>query len=276
MTALVVGWGSGPWGSSGWGGFGVSTSSVGTMSLVSADAISERQVQVLLSAPPLSNSTIAVGDALNPKTWSVKRLDSGAELVVLATRMIGVQTVELYTLTKFAASLIQHRVDASNLLDASGAPIGLPDTVDFPGCKLQPLTAIPQSLSDFANTPISDTGFGGTLTVGSSGDYLHDSGQLFLRKLVIRRLTTTPNEFFYLTGYGLGIRVKEPLREADVPKLQAAAQLQLMQEPEFSSVRVSVSLTANGTMFLGVAATMRLDNSQVKVQIPVTANLVSL
>lgn len=266
----TYGWGASPWGS-GMGGGGGSP-----MSIVDAYAVSERQVQVVLSSAPRAVSTIGVGDALNPLTWSVKRIDTGEELVVLAVRMLDTMTAELYTLHKFYPALVEHRVSAPTLLNAGGGPIIPPTQDDFPGCFAEPHADVKQGISDFVNMPVSDQDFGGVLVVDSSGDYAHQSGVPLLMKLVIRRLVTAQTEFFYLDDYGLGLRVKETLRYSDIPKVQAAAQLQLLQEPEFATVAVALVLKNSGVLYIGVHAVLRKDNSQVSVNIPVPTNLVAL
>lgn len=266
---IVYGWGASPWGSGMGGG-------VGAMSILDAYAISERQLILDLSAAPRAFSTIGVGDALNPLTWSVKRLDTNAELVVLSTRMVTSTQVELYTLTKFSPMLISHRVTAIGLLDSAGAQLAPPNTWDWTGCQKDVPAEIVGGLSDFANKPTNDQSFTGVILVDSSGDYAHDSGQTMLRKLVMRRLIMAPGEFFFLDQYGLGLRVKETLRDSDIPKLQAAAQGQLLREPEFSRVSVQMSLTTDGVLNVKVTAVLRQDNSQVRVNVPVPTSLVAL
>lgn len=274
MTIIQVGWGEESWGEGPWGSSGATT--LGSLFMLAADAVSERQVQVLLSAPPLEQSTIGVGDALNPLTWQVTRLDTGENLVVLAARPIGQTIVELYLLHKLASGLIRHRVRSTTLEDASGSPIVPPTSVDFPGCLKDVPALVPQGISDIANIPISGDQFGGTLIIDSSGDYAHDTGEAFLEKLIIRRLTTSPSEFFYLNTYGLGLRTKEPLRTSDIPKLQAQAQSQLLQEPEFLDVVVQVVLTSDNVLKLRVQATLKQNQQQVSTTIPVPSSLVSL
>lgn len=264
------GWGSGGWGGMGWGGGG------GSLAIVAANAISERQVQVELTTEPLHVSTIGLGDALNPLTWSVVNDATGEELVVIGARMIDTTLVELYTLVKFGASLIDHTVSSSTLLDSNGSPIVSPTSVDFLGCLKGVPSEIPDDQVDLANLQVSPDTLAGVLRIGSDGDYVHQSGEELLQKLIIRRLTTTPNEFFYLPTYGLGLRVKEPFYLTDMPKLQSAAQLQLSQEPEISEVRVQASISSNGILLLGVRARLRKTNQQVRTTIPIPTNLVEL
>lgn len=274
MTVIQVGWGEESWGEGPWGSSGATI--LGSLFMLAADAVSERQVHVLLSAPPLANSPIAVGDALNPLTWQVTRLDTGEDLVVLAARPIGSTIVELYLLHKLASGLIRHRVRSTTLEDPNGSPIVPPTSVDFPGCLKDVPALVPQGISDIANTPISPDQFGGILTIDSSGDYAHDTGEAFLGKLILRRLTTSPNEYFYMANYGLGIQQKQPLKISDIPKLQAAAQQQLLQEPEFLNTRVQIVLTSENILYLQVQATLRQNNQQVSTRVPLPSSLVSL
>lgn len=262
----MSGWGSGGWGSGG-GGLG--------MHFTAAYAVSERQVRVKLNAQPMALSTIATGDALNPKTWTLVRNDTGESLIPMAVGVIDAYTVEIYLLKKLPPFLVLETVAAVGLLDASGASVISPYSAVINGCIRAPIAQVPDGMVDFANIPISEDQIGGVLTVGSSGDYETQSGDDFLRKLVFRRLTVAPNEFFYLAEYGLGLRIKEPFFTQDLAKLQAAAQLQLLQEPEFATVRVRVTLTSDDVLYLHVTVTLRATNRQVKLSIPAQVNLVT-
>jgi hypothetical protein len=249
-----------------------------TLYVVQAIAIGDRVVLVELSKPPRALSTIGQGDALNPRTWHVQRLDTGAELTVLGVLPVTLGTVfQLYTLKKFAAALIKHRVSAPTLVDPNGNLITSPDHADFDGCEASVPAEVEGGLVDLASIQTAPDSFAATLRVLPGGDYATESGMSLLRKLVIRRLTTAPNEFFFLDpSYGLGLRVKEPLRVADLNLLRAEAIRQLQQEPEFGTVDVQLSLGSNGVLTVEVRATLARTNGQVQISIPVPTTFVQL
>lgn len=274
----MPGWGSGGYGGSPWG-----LGSGGPLFAVSALVTSERTVVVELSDTPRANSPVGDGDALNPNTWYVDVLDSDGNversLLVLAVRLYsGTTQFELYTLDKFEPSTITHRVGSDTLVDPGGVLITLPKYVDFLGCVAAQIPAANRGLVDVANpqTGAMDEG-GGTLIVGSDGDYANESGIDLYRKLIIRRLTTTPGDFFYFDPtYGLGLRVKEPLGISDIPKLKAEVERQLKREPEFAAVQASITITPNGVMTITVRVQLTASGALLAIPIQVPTSLVQL
>ncbi len=255
-------WGEGPWGG---GSF-----SIGMMSMSAAYAVGEQVLHVELTAEPLHLSTIQVGDALNPQTWAVINTDTSEDLIVVGTTMVDATTVEIYTLKKFQSQLVTHLVSAPGLLDSSESLIASPSSMTFGGCVAASVLSAPAALSDITNV-ISYGSPAGIIEVGSAGDYTRQSGTPMLQKLIVRRLITAPGEFFYLSGYGLGINEKELLLTSDVAKLQAAAQLQLQNEPELSNAKVQVVLTNDNRLYIKVTGIIAQTQQQVQITIPVTA-----
>ncbi len=261
------GWGLGPWGLGPWGFEGASG-----LTIESVTAFTERSVVVQLSKAPRHMSTIVVGDALNPKTWTVTDRDSGASLLVLAVRDTGSGSAfELFLLEKLSSSLVSMRVGSTTLVDTSGALIDPPFFFDTPGCKAPSVSRSPVALVDVANVPASPDLLSGTLLVGTDGDYLVQSGSDFLRKLIIRRITTTPGDFTFLPSYGVGLASKEPIPASDMVKLQAALELQITREPEIAKAKVVLTLTPDSVLTIQVAAVLSKTNQQVVVSIPVTS-----
>jgi hypothetical protein len=265
------------WGLSPYGLFPYGFGPAGTLSITQAYATSERTVRVVLSIAPRAVSPLDTGDALNPKTWQVTRSDSGAQLLVLAAAQISTTVFDLYTLDKLGHALIQHAVSSTTLVDSSGGPITPPTSAAFAGCAFVPVTRAPTALLDLRNVSTSETSIGGVYEVGSDGDYTVHGGVEFLRKLIIRRLVTMPGEFFYLnSAYGIGFRVKEPLPGNDLIKLQVAIQQQLLREPEFLRVAVSLSLSGDNVLTIQVSAVLRRSNEEVVIPITAPGALVSL
>lgn len=264
------------WGLSSFGLFSYGMGPPGSLYLVGAYPLSERTLRVFLSVKAKADSTIDAGDALNPKTWTVTRDDTGAQLLVLAVARVDDTTFDLYMLDKLQPSLIEHTVETTTLLAATGGLIVAPTDVPFVGCSYAAPARSPVALVDLRNVPNNETDIGGIYEVGSDGDYVTHSGAEFLKKLIIRRLVTLPGEFFFLTEYGIGFRVKEPLPGNDLVQLAAAIELQLLKEPEFSKVGVGLALSGDNVLTIQVAAVLRRSNEQVVIPITVPGALVSL
>jgi hypothetical protein len=76
-------------------------------------------------------------------------------------------------------------------------------------------------------------------------------------KLLLRRLTTSPGAFAHLdpASYGVGLRSKEPLPSADLFRLRALIQQQVMREPEIESASVQLTLdSSTGTLLVELRA----------------------
>lgn len=266
-----MGWGGPTWGSL-WGG-GMSP----TLSIVKAIAIGDRIALVELSRPPRAKSTIGAGDALNPRSWRISRSDTGQQLIVEAVAAVTLGYIfQLYTLKKFGSTLINHLVLSTSLVDPNGVLIQPPNNQAFIGCIDSIAEGTPGGLVDIASIQSDPTSFSATMRVNPGGDYATQTGIELLKKLVIRRLTTSPNEFFFLDNYGLGLRVKEPLRLNDMAKMRIEAINQLQQEPEFSSVDVALSLSTKNVLTINVRATLAANNQQVDIPIPVPVNLMQI
>jgi len=120
--------GGGPWGLGGWGGGGGAA-----LYVAGAYAVSNRTIRVILSTAPLAASPYGVGDALNPETWVVTRLDTDAVLTVLQTASDGGTAWDLTFLLPLPQFAIVVKVDAGALLDAGGGAILPPSVAECPG-----------------------------------------------------------------------------------------------------------------------------------------------
>lgn len=263
----MPGWGLGGWGLGSWG-FGLGPFS---LFIANAYASSTRSIHVTLSQPA------DLASALSPTSWTIQRLDTGEFLTVI-TVVAGAlnQEFDVYTIERFPAYPNQLQIRGDGLLSASLSPIvppkfavvyGLANSVSVNSVKVVDLENPQYELPDRV---------AGTLRVDSSGDYVDHSGVPFLRKLVIRRLMTTPGDFFHLPDYGIGIRLKEPLPMNDLVKLRTEIQRQVLLEPEFDSAQVSVSLATNGVLTITVKAVLSTTQQEVVIPIEVPQSLVSL
>lgn len=254
-----------PYGTGGWGDTEYGVGSPSDLYVVRADASSERTVVVEMSEDVVATTPIAVGDALNPASWTVEELDSSLAVVrtfmVLAVKIYLADTkFELYTLEKFARYPVTHRVTINNLRAQSGTPIGVPTNALFPGVIAGRQTADAlQNVRDIRNAPFMDaTAVGGTMTHGASGDYETEGGVALIKKMVIRRLVSEPNGFFHLPStFGLGLQLKEPLLVRDMGRLKTDVERQTVQEPEVDTARARVNLLPSGTVYVTVDGKLR-------------------
>lgn len=271
------GFGLMPWGLDEWG---LGDSIIAPATFDRATPWSIREVDVVFTADVIATSRLGAGDALNVKTWSVERLDSlGA--TEHSYRVLGVTAVEgasvfrLLVLGEWGPWAQTHRVRAYGIVDLYGAPV-TPFEQEFAGLAAAPdaVSTRQNTVWDLRNDPytLGDGGtFGGVLQVSSAGDYATQSGPELLRKLIIRRLTTVPGAFFYLPAYGVGVRLKEQLRESDLATLHAHVKREVLAEPDVDRATVHLALGDDGVLAVVIAATMRSTSEVVSVEFTATA-----
>ena len=232
--------------------------SVGTsIFLAGAWAISTHGVRVITSSIPKALSAFAVGDALNPATWTVARLDSGDFFTVLGVSRVDQQTFDLALLEPLGNHFVTHQVGSTTLLAAAGFLITHPRAVDFMGVveSLDPTQAVELERlhdRDLKNPPIQLElgGFAGTLVIGSDGDYETEDGIPLLEKLIVRRLTTPKGAFRHLPNYGLGLAIKEPIPGGDLPRFKAEIERTVAEEPDVETVRCALLLDRSNTLLV--------------------------
>jgi hypothetical protein len=279
---LQLGWGLDPYGT---GGFGSAPSVVG-VSFVSAVALSTNEVRVTLSAEPLHTVSVGEGDAFNPNTWTVQRLDTLEFFNVVRVDEISPTVYKLTVLQPFGSALVAHQVSSATLRDAGGGILLPPRKANFAGALAEE-TATPDAklasqnaqVRDVANPPLPVSApdlIGGTLVVGASGDYENVSGSDLLRKLIIRRLITMPGDFFHLPDYGIGLRVKEPIPSGDLVKLKADIDQQVLAEPEVNNVNTFLSLTTDNVLYVQVRAQLKNTGQQIEIGVPIPTSGVVL
>lgn len=95
----------------------------------------------------------------------------------------------------------------------------------------------------------------GTLQLSATGDYANETGIPYLRKRVVRRLTTLVDSFVDLPGYGLGLRLKRILKPSEQLRLQGDAIRQVKQERDVASASVGISQPKPGRVLFAVKLT---------------------
>jgi len=268
----MAGFGGSSWGSSPWGGGALS------ISIESAEAKAKRLVRVHLTGAAKVVSEYAPGDATNPNTWRVVRLDTGLPLTVIIAVAVDARTVDLTTIEDLGGAVVTHRVETSSLRSSVGALVEPPKSADFQGIGTQAeadAAQAPSGVLDLHNPPTPYNPVGGTLVVGADGDYKMVGGDELLRKLILRRLTTRRGGFRHLPEYGLGIRLKEPL-PGELVKLRAAIEREVKREPEVVAASASLSLRSNGVLTVSVRARTRGGSGALEVSLDVPPDVLSM
>lgn len=222
------------------------------LAVVSAIAVATNRVRVILATAPLAQSVTTPGDALNPSSWQISRVDTGGGFTTMSVAQIDKVTFDVTIYERFASYLVQHQVAAYALLDPFGRYISGATTATFQGVVANVSATMGARtaaggyvLTDIANPPTpargNNTG-GGVRVISAGGDFSSESGNALLKKLIIRRLTTAPGGFFHLPTYGVGLGVKEKIRAVDIVALRKRIQDQVSLEPEVQSVKASVMI----------------------------------
>lgn len=267
----MSGWGTNGWGLGLWGGGGAGSAHVSF-----ATVVAENAVRVYLSAPVKANSPYAIGDALNPNTWTAMRVAPAQAFTVVAVSAVDPsnQVFDVQTFELFAGQTTTYKVECSGLLDATGAPIVPPRFATFSG--VVPQVNPPGGVQldgpvDLINFPTPRNPLGGTLQINSSGDYTTMQGRELLKKLIYRRLTTQPGEFAHLPRYGLGVIEKATTTPGALIKLRAEIERQTLLEPEVAQATASVTLSPDGVLLIKVQATLRADGATLNVGLQLPA-----
>lgn len=229
--------------------------------VVGAVAVTRRQVQVTFSVAALTVSGFGSVDALNPVHWTVTRLDTGEVLPVGAVRIINASTVELWLLTPLGGFNITHQVMVAGIESAAFGPIEFPVSALFPGVQdsfvaVGPRPQRPRQV-DLKATPQVPGDITNSLIV-TGGDYATEQGLELLRKCILRRLTTPLGSFFHLPNYGVGIGPKTKFTPADLRRIKAQIELQVLREPEVEAAQASLTLSPSvGSLTVQVLAQTR-------------------
>mgnify|MGYP001205205386 CR=1 FL=1 len=89
-------------------------------------------------------------------------------------------------------------------------------------------------------------------------------GAALLRKLIIRRLTTTPGDFFHLPKYGVGLKVKQPIPAGNLVRFRTLVERELLLEPDLAQVAVAITQSSN-ILTIQVRAVLTKSGQQVSV-----------
>lgn len=273
----MSGWGLEPWGLGPWG-LGLTPLSIGY-----AYAAGDRFVRLKLTTAPLESASTVPGSVFNPKTWAIQTPGTGRVLTVLSVAKVDALTYDILTLEQFDDHYVTMAVGSSTLKDSTGAPAGLL-TFGYKGVRLEK-TSTPQkrvtsrgfALKDLANPPTPNSPVGGTLEITSNGDYKSVEGPQLLRKLILRRLSSKPGDFFHLPEYGIGLREKEPLPVNDLILLKKQIEMQIALEPDVEAAKVRLAYDyAASSLLVGMQVKMAKTGQQIEYALPIPTGAVQV
>ena len=271
----MAGWGSGSWGISPWG---TGAGSVPALSVSYAFASAKNRAIVAVTLTPRNTNAANPGDALNPATWEIKRLDTGAVFTILSVSGLTATTYELTLLEELGDSTVTHQARAVSLVDSLGNAAVPPLTAQFKGLHTSLGGDTPDArrddLIDLRYYQVSRNPIGGTLNIGSDGDYQVMGGKELVRKLVIRRLLTRPGEFFHLPNYGFDFGIKDVVPSTELLRVRKSILEGVLEEPEVSDAGVALKLDgANGILTVQIRAVLQPagETLEINTELPIGA-----
>jgi hypothetical protein len=242
-----------------------------------AFASAQNRVTVVLTAEPQHTSALAPGDALNVASWRLERLDSGAVFTNVSVTEVNATTYELTVLEPLGDLTVTHRITAVALVDVSGNAAVPPLSAEFNGILAQAGGDAPtrdDDVVDLRYYHVSRNPIGGTLNIGSDGDYQVMGGVELVRKLIIRRLTTQPGGFFHMPDYGFPYTPKNVVRPVELIKLRASLREAILREPEVADAGVALTLDpAEGILTVEVRAQLQAagETLEINTELPLGA-----
>lgn len=217
-------------------------------------------VDVTFGGIPKSFDDAAADDALNPANYTLEREAEGP----FDSRLPFVQDIE-----ELSQSVMRVHFDAELQAGASyilrvsptvRSLAGLPMSAACAFATLIGLTpgpeprvfGIEEQATDIANVPANAAELAGTYQIGPTGDLVNHSGLAYLRKRILRRLTTSEGGFFHLPGYGLNPGLKKRLTPSVLGRLRSKAEAQVRAEPDVLAAAVKVTRLAPSVIMVSI------------------------
>ena len=274
-------------GSYGSGGFGSLPYGAGsTVHIGTAAAVARNAVRVAFEGTPEMDDPATSWDALNPGNWTLQPyipFDATVRLAVFV-EPASQDSVIVYFDGPLDPS-VEYAIVVSDRLRSS-----LGDTIpQAPECRtayfvslgeqhVANTAAVAQAIDgavDLANPQTQGDAPGDRAPLGTfqrtpQGDFAAEAGRVYLRKRVIRRLTTSVGAFFHLPRYGVGQKLKTLVRPDQIRRLAAEAQRQLRSEPDVVSATVTARQDPDSAELVFVDAKVRdRFGNAVEVAVPV-------
>lgn len=255
----------GSYGTSTWGGLSIATS------IVRAYALGPKLILVEFDNPPTAVSRFIVGDTLNPFSWTVTNRATGDTLLVCGVEQQTTTQFRVQVTDEMGDQSTTHRIQATGIRSLSGVLLLPPRYVDFLGVTTE-AGAFPISRrrpTDLRAAPASGNLAWAGLVVGANGDYMRESGVALARKLIYRRIVTPRGGFIRWKTFGLGLGSKNYYNPAALIQLRAEIIRELEKEPDFSDIRVTLTLKPTGVLEVSVSVQIPGHAQAVLVVFPV-------
>ena len=242
------------------------------VAVVGVAQYSLNSVDVGFNTFPLTFDEFTDGDALNPSTYTISRTDGEDAPFILSVECVGPGVIRIYVDAIFVEG-VEYTVTVSGVTSAAGETLGPANSGSFEGIGRGVATSIidpSEPRTDILNAVGADSIEDG-LRYDPSGDLANQSGRSYLRKRLLRRITTVMGGFFHLPGYGAGQRLKTRISGSKVARMEKQIQAQCEQEPDVRSV--SVSATIRSASIVRVVVTVldaEGDSFKVSTQVDLT------
>lgn len=225
-------------------------------------------------------------DALTPGNYTVVPIlpPDAITRLVISVESINNSAVLLLLDGVLPEDSIYSVVMADTVVDVNGALLAcLVDAFR----TLSPAEVQPSASTDLANpsflkdADLVDPPPLGTLQITDRGDIGLDTGVPYLRKRVLRRVTTAFGGFFHLPNYGFVPPLKSRVSRGVLQTMQSRARAQIIREPDVQQATVIISrgadpslviidiriLTVRGTVE-PISLPLRLDDRNARIGTP--------
>lgn len=217
-------------------------------------ALNSNTIRVILSLEPRHRSALGDRDVLNRLLWTLEIFAGTATVPVIETvenplpqptEVAGIPTawsvdVRLdRPMVRAATYRITGSVEIRSYDDQAMA-ISPSNRDDFPGDTLPRSRRSPPAALTRRGVDINYLTFEGRFLIDARGDVGAHAGVDALKKRIIRRMLSTPGSFYHLVDYGVGLRLKELLRNTDREMLRQACKREVEKEDEVRECRVEI------------------------------------
>lgn len=258
-------WGAGAWGAVPWGaGYGAAAA------LQRVAEVRLNTIEVEFSGLVRAVDPTDYRDALFVASWTLTAIDPSSALV---PRVQVVQLVQGYPEEGVTRTIVRvvfdadldpdatYRIEANAQMETiDGGAISSPrsaDLITFSRGFVSVFERLPrEDRTDLASAS-DGTRIGGSLRYDETGDLANETGAVYLRKRILRRLLTLPGAILHLPGYGAGKRLKGNITAGAVARYRAEVRAQILEEPDVRSVVVSVTRPHPGILRTTVKVTDR-------------------
>lgn len=243
--------------------------------VVGAAQYALNSVDVGFNLEPRAERDGAPGDALTASAYTL--LGAGVQLPrVTWVERVGPGVIRVYTDAALDPEA-EYEIEVVGVLSLDGYPISVSaDSALFPTFR-KGLPAPSQPIggevrTDLANLP-GQGALNGALAYDETGDLANESGVAYLRKRILRRLTTARGGFFHLPDYGVGLtaEVKRLVTPDLVRRMRSRIAAQVRAEP--GVLEAKVSITRPTPVTLDVRISVRDDSGALIPEIRATVDL---